>query len=443
MLDLMCVSLLLNADPAVGDGFFLLRVIHKFIVIHQIFIVTLQKRAMGQEFACPVAHSEHGLHFEAEILSDPSGSLPTNRGIYMVVEFNGVALVTSQGVLGFMDYQSISGWAHSESNHRITFRVTGQSGAEYAFTFRVADAAAIEAAVMSRISVFLDENKFHAIPLNDPTGRDLMPEEASLTINHQGITLTDPTGAKGNVGFLFTRMESWGEGSGGSIFSIKMPQGVFQFSTKDASTIVRKLSEVADMILHAEHGHEGSHSSGAPPPNPGYKVQILVDPLGVGLPDHCLMKVTEQAVKIMGRGTKDSCDIRLTSIQQWGMSNGCHLLLTLTPEKGSHVFKFDCRTREVTEILMATMQSAAEALAQKANNHGRGVPPPPQTHPSRDAHEVESSTTRQLKITIPKGVKSGNTIVINDKISGTKIKVKVPKGYAYYFNDSYLYCNYM
>ena len=77
---------------------------------------------------------------------------------------------------------------------------------------------------------------------------------------------------------------------------------------------------------------------------------------------------------------------------------------------------------------MAMMQSAAEALARKSNDHGRGVPPPPQTHPSRDAHEVESSTTRRLKITIPKGVKSGNTIVINDKISGTKIKVKVPEG---------------
>ena len=383
---------------------------------------------MGQEFACPVAHSEHGLHFEAEILDDPSGGLPTNKKLFLVVEFNGVALITNAGVVGFMDYQSISGWAHSESNHRLTFKINGQSGAEHAFTFRVASATSIEAAVMSRISVFLDDNKFHAIPLNDPTGRNLMPEEASLTINHQGISLSDPTGAKGNVGFLFTRMESWGEGSGGSILSIKMPQGVFQFSTEDASTIVRKLSEVAEMMLHAEHGHEGSHSSGAPPPNPGYKVQILVDPLGIGLPEHCLMKVTEQAVKIMGRGTKDSCDIRLTSIQQWGISQGCHLALTLTPEKGSHVFTFDCRTQEVTEILMAMMQSAAEALAQKTNNHGRGVPPPPQTHPSRDAHEVESSTTRQLKITIPKGVKSGNTIVINDKVSGTKIKVKVPKG---------------
>jgi hypothetical protein len=54
---------------------------------------------------------------------------------------------------------------------------------------------------------------------------------------------------------------------------------------------------------------------------------------------------------------------------------------------------------------MALMQSSAEALAKRVQNHTLGVPPPPRTHPPRDAHHVESESMRQLKITIPKGVK--------------------------------------
>ena len=382
---------------------------------------------MGQEFSCQVAHSDHGLHFEAEVLEDPSESLPTSGSFYLIVEFNGIALVKNSGVCGFMDYQSITSWAHSESNHRMSFKICGAvTGAAYSFTFRVADAAAIEAAMMARISVFLDENKFHAVPLNDPTGQDMMPAEASLSINHQGITISDPTGEKGNIGFLFTRMESWGEGHDGTIFSIQMPQGIFQFSTERATTIVRKLSEVAEMILHAEHGHANAHSSGAPPPNPGMKVEFTVDPIGVGLPTHCLMFVTEDAVKLQGRGTKDSLDIRLMSIQQWA-NNGPELKLQLTPEKGNHEFVFDCRSTENSHIMIATIQSAAEALAKKVRNSHAGIPPPPRTHPARDAHHVETSTMRQLKITIPKGVHEGNTIVINDPETG-KHKIKVPKG---------------
>ena len=242
---------------------------------------------MGQEFSSAVAHSEHGLHFETEVLEDPSQNLPTS-GTLLVVEFNGIAVVTKTGeVFGFMDYQRIAGWAHSTSNHRITFQVEGASGSTHSFVFRVNDASAVESAVMQRIDVFLDDNKFHAIPLNDPSGRDLLPaDECTLTLSHQGITVEDPAEVKGNVGFLFTRMESWGEGAGGSIFSIKMPQGIFKFSTEKASTIVRKLSEVAEMILHAEHGHDGSHSAGAPPPSAAqaWKVELLSDPIGVGLP---------------------------------------------------------------------------------------------------------------------------------------------------------------
>jgi len=384
---------------------------------------------MGAEFSCQVAHSEHGLHFETEVLEDPSQSLPTN-GIYLVVEFNGVAIVqTSGSVAGFMDYQAISGWAHSESNHRISFQVTGASGASHKFVFRVNDAATIEQAIMARIDVFLDDNKFNAIPLNDPSGRDLLPtEECTLTINHQGITVEDPSGEKGNVGFLFTRMESWGEGAGGSVFSIRMPQGVFQFSTDQAATIVHKLSEVANMILHAEHGHPGSHSSGAPASTGQvWKVEMVVDPIGVGLPENCLLKVTSDMVKIMGRGTKDSLDIRLTSLQQWGMSQGTRLSLTLVPDKGSKVFVLDCRTPETVQLILATLQSTAEALAEKQKNHSNGIPPPPATHPPREAHHVESDTMRQIKITIPKGVKPGNFITINDPSAG-KIKIKVPKG---------------
>ena len=387
---------------------------------------------MGAEWSCQEHHSEHGLHFEAEAVVDPSGALNRHSN-FIIVEFNGLALTDPAGkCMAFMSYKRISGWAHSQSNHRLTLRVQGNSGREAEFAFRVRDASAIEAAMLARIEVFLDENMFHAIPLQDPSGR-MSEEEVTLEITARGITVVDPQGEQDPIVFLFARMESWGKDSSGTVLVIKTPSGVYQFSTEHAAVICRKLTDIAHMILHAEHGHTGSHSAGAPPPTgqgQWSKVELLQDPVGVGLPESCLLRVVDDSCRITGRGTKDALQINIPSLAGWS-ANGSQLLLKLIDKKGGGVFVFDTRVPHVAKQICATLTTVATAMAERK----RAPPPPPappplaalESHPPREAASVESKETKTIRITIPKGTRAGNTITINDPDLG-QVKVKVPEG---------------
>ena len=68
---------------------------------------------MGAEFSCANGDPcEHGLHFECGVVNDPSRALHAHSGgLYLLVEFNGIAVVDSGGsTQGFMVRKMICGY---------------------------------------------------------------------------------------------------------------------------------------------------------------------------------------------------------------------------------------------------------------------------------------------------------------------------------------------
>ena len=105
--------------------------------------------------------------------------------------------------------------------------------------------------MMARIEVFLDENKFHAIPLEVPheCAGLISMEECDLLVDNTGLTVIDPSGALQPAHFLFKRMKSWSTDSGSTCITIKTPQGAFSFSCEQSLQLSRKLTDIHDSTL--------------------------------------------------------------------------------------------------------------------------------------------------------------------------------------------------
>jgi hypothetical protein len=249
-----------------------------------------------------------------------------------------------------------------------------------------------------------------------------------MSVDTTGLTVADPSGAIQPAHFLFSRMESWGVGKGSDSIVINTPRGPFEFSCAQSQQLARKLTDIAHMIMHSEPGHAASHAAGAPPAKgqgEWFKGEIVQDPLGVGLPQSCLLRVLPASLCINGRGTKDSLKIQLRSMQGWGHSANGDLSITLIAEKGGGTFIFNMRQEPVAVHVSDALGAAATNMAAQRDH--AAPPPPPSYHPPRTAHGVESETHKQVQITIPKGCKPGNTLVLNDPELG-KVKIKIPEG---------------
>ena len=95
-----------------------------------------------------------------------------------------------------------------------------------------------------------------------PSCDGLIPAlECTMSVDTTGLTVSDPSGAIQPAHFLFNRMESWGLGKGGEAIIINTPRGHFAFSCAQSQQLVRKLTDIAHMIMHSEVGHAASHSA--------------------------------------------------------------------------------------------------------------------------------------------------------------------------------------
>ena len=104
----------------------------------------------------------HGLHFKATCEKSPKGIKLTQTSC-IVVEFDGLAFTNKKNdILYRPKYSQISAWGASQDNKRLKF----EFGENKSSVFKVDNAKVLERAMLLRLDVFRDEDKFAGKFLN-------------------------------------------------------------------------------------------------------------------------------------------------------------------------------------------------------------------------------------------------------------------------------------
>ena len=311
----------------------------------------------------------HGLHFKAKCESSPTG-LNLKKTACVVIEFDGLAFTNKKNdILYRPKYSELAAWGASPDNKRLKFTFEGNKDG----IFKVDNAKVVERAMLLRLDVFRQEDKFAATTVNDPSGK--FPEEVIFHVTGEGLVVSDATGRTKARLFEFVMLQGWGTKNNYEIILATRDGTNYTFASPSVKAMLAKLDDVARMVSRSMKANgapvresvvDHFHQQDQEHETPLTLVKLIFNPFGEKLlPKDCAVRCLDgQGVRILGVGTKKKITVQYKSLGSWTHDQN-QVILTLTAEKGSKSFVFQCNNVNDATTLIYNLEQSIHRYDQK------------------------------------------------------------------------------
>ena len=291
----------------------------------------------------------------------------------IVVEFDGLAFLNKKNDIVFRPkYTTITAWGSSKDAKRIQFEFGGKATG----IFKVDNAKVLERAMLLRLDVFHNDDKFAATTVDDPSNK--FAEEVIFHVNSNGLSVADATGRTPTRKFEFVMLQGWGTKNNYEVVLQTRDGTQYTFATPSVKPMLAKLDDVARMVARSlkangapvrESVIETFHQEDKVHETPLTLVQMVFNPFGENLlPKDCAIRCLDgNGIRILGVGTKKKITVTYESLASWN-HDGANVTLTLTPEKGSKSFMLKCNNEHDATTLIFNLEQSIhryDALRQK------------------------------------------------------------------------------
>ena len=309
----------------------------------------------------------HGLHFKAKCEKEAKGLEGLNGSLKytacVVVEFDGLAFLNKKNDIIFRPkYSRVTAWGSSKDAKRIQFEFDKEATA----IFKVQNAKVLERAMLLRLDVFHNDDKFAATTVADPSNK--FAEEVIFHVTSEGLSVADATGRTPTRKFEFVMLQGWGTKNNYEIVLQTRDGSQYTFATPSVKPMLAKLDDVARMVARSLKANgapvrqsvmDTFHKEDQVHETPLTLVRMVFNPFGENLlPKDCAIRCLDgNGVRILGVGTKKKITVKYESLASW-MHDGATVTLTLTPEKGSKSFVLQCNNENDATTLILNLEQS-------------------------------------------------------------------------------------